>query len=69
MFSRLVRAQLAAFSALTIFAVSVIVVNYLGVAGDKYNVTADFAAAWSRLPDFASASVNVNGPRWATSTS
>lgn len=45
MFSRLVRAQLAAFSALTIFAVSVIVVDYLGVAGDKYTVTADFADA------------------------
>ena len=43
MLSRLVRVQLAVFSALTIFAVSVIAVDYLGVSGGKYTVTADFA--------------------------
>jgi len=45
MFSRLVRIQLAAFSALTVFAVSVIAVDYLGLTGGKYTVTADFADA------------------------
>ncbi|MFC0433287.1 MCE family protein [Kutzneria buriramensis] len=45
MFSRLVRIQLAAFSALTIFAVSVVVVDYLGFGVGKYTVTADFADA------------------------
>ena len=45
MFSRLVRVQLAVFSALTIFAVSVIAVDYLGLTGGKYTVTADFADA------------------------
>jgi phospholipid/cholesterol/gamma-HCH transport system substrate-binding protein len=50
MFSRLVRIQLAVFSALTIFAVSVIVVDYLGLAGGKYTVTADFADASGLYP-------------------
>ena len=45
MFSRLVRIQLAVFSALTIFAVSVIAVDYLGLTGGKYTITADFADA------------------------
>jgi phospholipid/cholesterol/gamma-HCH transport system substrate-binding protein len=45
MFSRLVRIQLAAFSALTVFAVSVIAVDYLDLTGGKYTVTADFADA------------------------
>lgn len=50
MFSRLVRIQLAVFSALTIFAVSVIVVDYLGLTGGKYTVTADFADASGLYP-------------------
>jgi phospholipid/cholesterol/gamma-HCH transport system substrate-binding protein len=45
MFSRLVRVQLAAFSALTVFAVSVIAVDYLGVTSGTYTVNADFADA------------------------
>lgn len=45
MFSRLVRVQLAAFSALTVFAVSVIAIDYLGLTGGNYTVTADFADA------------------------
>ncbi|GAA3435833.1 MCE family protein [Kutzneria kofuensis] len=45
MFNRLVRIQLAAFSALTVFAVSVVAVDYLDVTGGKYTISADFADA------------------------
>jgi phospholipid/cholesterol/gamma-HCH transport system substrate-binding protein len=50
MFSRLVRIQLAVFTALTIFALSVIAVDYLGLTGGKYTVTADFADASGLYP-------------------
>jgi phospholipid/cholesterol/gamma-HCH transport system substrate-binding protein len=53
MFSRLVKAQLAVFTALTVFGLSTIAVEYLGLGADHYTVTADFADA-SGLYDGAS---------------